>query len=573
MLDAVDREREGSLIKQVDRRQIDAHLDALEGLNRISGSEDEREASEYVVETLESYGVDARINEYEGVVSIPETATLHVTQPDERTVKPTTTVSFSESADIEGPLIRFDPDSEPDGDHFDLSGNVALVSGLPSADATAAAERAGAKGVVFQSPREHLYQGIVSPVWGTPDESSADDLPSIPVVEVTQQEGRRLAHRLEREPVHVTVSTSVRTEPRTLPNPVGYLQGSESSRYLVIGNHIDSWFEGMTDNATAVAATLEIARIFSRQEPKRGILFGFWSAHSTGRYAGSTSFVDENWCDLRRNGVAYLHLDLLGLDGADSLWYQHMAEVEAEHLDAMQTATELDLRAPEESRFGGSRPARNSDQSFWGVGLSSLLSGARFTPGTDRGGPVGGGWWWHTRHDTRDKVDLDVLGEETKLYVALAARICESPILPHDYRQTIDEIEATLDDIETTSEVECRFDDLRDEIATLRTTLNKVYELPDEPRTDDHFQAFEDLQVRLGNLLIPALYVRGPDTRQEPAIAHDLLPYLRTGVETDGGALERVAAETSLRRGRSRLRNRLRKADDFANSFLQDIDL
>jgi hypothetical protein len=30
-----------------------------------------------------------------------------------------------------------------------------------------------------------------------------------------------------------------------------------------------------------------------------------------------------------------------------------------------------------------------------------------------------GGWWWHTPEDTRDKVDLDILVEETALYVGL----------------------------------------------------------------------------------------------------------------------------------------------------------
>ena len=142
---------------------------------------------------------------------------------------------------------------------------------------------------------------------------------------------------------------------------------------------------------------------------------------------GSAWYADTNWLDLRRNGVAYLHIDLPGLKGADSLWYQHMAELADEHFDAMQSATTLELRGQEESYLGATgRPARNSDQSFWGTGLSSLLSGGRLSPNTEEGGPVGGGWWWHTPEDTADKVDYDVMIEETRLYLALAARIQSS---------------------------------------------------------------------------------------------------------------------------------------------------
>jgi len=39
----------------------------------------------------------------------------------------------------------------------------------------------------------------------------------------------------------------------------------------------------------------------------------------------------------RENGVAYYHLDLNGLQGADGLWHQEMmAELGEEHLDVLK---------------------------------------------------------------------------------------------------------------------------------------------------------------------------------------------------------------------------------------------
>jgi Zn-dependent M28 family amino/carboxypeptidase len=185
---------------------------------------------------------------------------------------------------------------------------------------------------------------------------------------------------------------------------------------------------------------MELARVFAENPPKRGVVFGFWPGHSMGRYAGSTQYADQNWLDLRENGVAYLHIDLNGLDGADQLWFQHMAEVEDEHLDVLEAGPlALGTGSGDGDLINTSdRPGRNSDQSFWGAGLSSLLSGARFSATHEDSGPIGGGWWWHTPADTRDKVDVDLLVAEVQLYAALISRFTNSVVLPRDFRELID---------------------------------------------------------------------------------------------------------------------------------------
>ncbi len=548
------------------------HLDAFEGLERTSGSADEWAASEYVVETLEEYGVDATLHEYEGLVSVPESATVTATTPTRRRLD-ATTVSFGASTPAHGTHAPVVPADRLDSSG-DVEGQFVFATELPSAATVARAERAGAAGVVFRSPNEHLYQGIVTPVWGTPSTDTADDVPNLPVVEVTRSDGDWLAERLESGPVEVTVETEVTTELATLPCPVGTIPGSASDRYFLVGNHVDSWFEGMTDNATAMAATLEIARVFAERDepPKRGLAFGFWSAHSTGRYAGSAWYADDNWLDLRENGVAYLHLDLPGLTGADSVWYQGMAELEAEHRDAIREATDLPARDADESFLGGTdRPARNSDQSFWGAGLSSLLSGARLAPGTEEGGPIGGGWWWHTPEDTRDKVDLDVLVEETKLYLTLAARVCESPVLPHDFRATVGDVEAALDEIESAAAGEFSLGDVRSDLAELASALDRAYEVVDERAGDDPAlaAATADLQVELGNVLNPALYMESPEYEHEPRQPHRQLPYLRLAEDLpELTGRRRRFAETKLRRGRTKLAHRIRRATGATERFL-----
>jgi hypothetical protein len=568
MIEPINRTAEDEIIDGIDPAEMEGHVDSLCGLERLSGGEDERKAAEYVCETLESYGVDVTLEEFEGYVSVPEHSEVEIRHPTQRTME-SITVAFSAStpaSGVHGELISVDADALIDEtNERELAGKLLLVDSLPNPSLALAADEQGAAGLICLSPNEHHYEGSVSSVWGTPTPETFEDLPNLPVAELAGPDGEWLRTRLDGGSVEATLRTDVSTEIRTLPCPVGRIDGTESDRYFVVGNHIDSWHEGVTDNATAVATTLEIARLFADRKPKRGLVFGFWPAHSTGRYAGSAWYADTNWLDLRKNGVAYLHIDLPGLVGANEIWYQHMAEVGDEHLDIIREVVAFDPQEGAESYLGSvGRPARNSDQSFWGTGLSSLLSSARLTPGTAEGGPIGGGWWWHTPEDTRDKVDMDVLVEETKLYVALAARICESPVLPHDYTATVDDIKTVLDGLDSGT---ISFDPLYNDLAVLRTELTSAYDAVATGAETDHqlAAAFEDLQVELGNLLIPAVYMTRQEYEHEPKGPHRLLEELQpVATSTEQG--QRFAG-ISCQRGVTRLQHRVRRATRGTQEF------
>ena len=574
MIEQVDREADRRLRERVDVDALQRHVDAFDGTERVSGTDDEWEASEYVVETLREYGCEAELLEFEGYISVPEDGRVDVTAPTRRTFDEAITTSFSAStppSGVSSEVVRIGDVTEETVDAADVEGKIAFTTGLPTPEPITLLEAAGAEAVIYQSSNpDHLHEMIVTPVWGTPGLDNEEAIPDLPVVEITRKAGDWLLDRCDEGPVEATVTTEVTTELTTLPCPVGRIEGTESERYMVVGNHVDSWYEGITDNATAMAATLELARVFAQDPPARGVVFGFWPAHSTGRYAGSAWWADQKWLDLRENGVAYYHLDLNGLRGADGLWRQEMAELADEHVDVLETAGDLPLLEGGEAGFlGNDRPARNSDQSFWGAGLTSLLSGARLEPGGD-GGPVGGGWWWHTPEDTRDKVDFDVLAEETRIAVALASRICNSPVLPHDYRATVSDVREQIEAIE--SETDRRFEPIHTELDALGAALEEAYAVVEDIGgwESSTAAAAEDLQVALGNELIPALYMSRRDYDHEPALPHQPLPKLRRAAAVDGTRRRERFASTTLTREITRLRHRLRNATDTAERFVNE---
>lgn len=565
MFDAIDRETEDRVRDRVDQTRLESHVDALADLRRYPGSDDQWDAAEYIVDTLDGHGVATTLHTFEAYTSVPERASVTVTSPRAIGIDEAITTAFSANTPPDGVSGEVSAlESIPEAPRSDVAGSIALVEGLPTPAKVRALETARAAGVIFTSPTPgHLHEMIVSPVWGTPETEEFDRIPDIPVVEIHRDDGKRFRTLVAGDDVEATIATEVTTSLTELPCPVAHVEGTESDRFVLVGNHIDSWHEGVTDNATAVAASMELARVFADVRPVRGIRFGFWPGHSMGRYAGSAWYADDQWLDLRENGVAYLHIDLNGLDGADHLWYQHMAEVEDEHLAALETGPlPLGEKGEDELLGASDRPGRNSDQSFWGTGLSSLLSGARFSSDHEDAGPVGGGWWWHTPADTRDKVDLDLLGEEVRLYVTILSRFCNSPVLPHDFRNTSREIRSTVEKLDpgTTppdlTPVYDALDRLDERLETFAESLDTV------PPGSGVESDLESIQVRLGNLLVPALYVEGDEYGQEPALPHELVPSLRSAQAIpDSVGPKRRAAEIATLRGRNRLAHRLRAAN------------
>jgi hypothetical protein len=221
---------------------------------------------------------------------------------------------------------------------------------------------------------------------------------------------------------------------------------NDPDRFVFVSSHVDSWFHGAMDNGAANATALEAARLLVKRQAlwQRGLRLAFWSGHSHGRFCGSAWYADHHWEDLYRNGVVHVYVDSTGGAGATDLkGAQSMAETRALAAAAIREVTGQEI--------SGRRVGRAGDQSFWGVGMPSVFItiseqeigsselGAilgRMLGGTPSGGL---GWWWHSEHDTIDKIDERNLVRDTQVYVLALARLMFSPVLPFNYADSADE--------------------------------------------------------------------------------------------------------------------------------------
>ncbi|XP_061462417.1 aminopeptidase NAALADL1 [Rhineura floridana] len=99
-------------------------------------------------------------------------------------------------------------------------------------------------------------------------------------------------------------------------NVLGLIRGSvEPDRYVLYGNHRDSWVHGAIDPSSGTAVMLEITGVLGKMvkegkwRPRRSIIFGSWGAEEFG-LIGSTEYTEEFYSKLQQRSVAYVNVDI-----------------------------------------------------------------------------------------------------------------------------------------------------------------------------------------------------------------------------------------------------------------------
>ena len=395
------------------------------------------------------------------------------------------------------------------------AGKIALVRGLASPGRAWAAQQAGTLGQIWVL-MDHLHNMIVTTVWGTPAPETASRIPATPCLSILGVDGERLRARLASGPLRLRMTTRVRTGWMPIPHLVGELVGREEDRFVLFSGHVDSWHYGAMDNGTANATMLEVARLLAarRSELRRGIRFAFWSGHSHGRYAGSAWYADHAWRELHQRCILHLNVDSTGARGATDYSVLHATE------DAQRFAEAVvaDVTG-QPSR--GRRFSRAGDQSFWGAGVPSAFMSLSGLPKQDTDlsramerlvGSAGFPWWWHTKDDTIDKIDPDVLVLDTKVYVASALRWLNAPVLPLDHARAAQALLGELEALQAAAGARFDLAPALEAARTLGERLERVaagLEAVDPSTPPARREAINRGLMRLSRVLVPLAYTSG----------------------------------------------------------------
>lgn len=571
---SLDREK---LLQSVSQDRLMEDVQQIAQWERLSGTEDERQAFEYIESQLRDAGLQTQLIEHEALISLPLDAALKIEDEDGETLD-CITHSFAASTHADGLLApaRYVSDFK---EERDLTGHIAVIDGLAMPQSVARAEAAGAVGAVFLNRDPHVHEMIVSTVYGSPKPDQLADLPTIPAVSVVGETAERLRERFEtnQEPLHLWIQAQVDTGWRKIPLLIADLPGTVEDTFVLFAGHVDSWHYGAMDNGTANATMLEVARLIAKTQPYRGLRLAFWSGHSHGRYAGSAWYADAHWAELDERCAVHVNVDSVGGRNATKLDEGYcMPETKAVGARAVATVSD--------QTFHGSRVGRAGDQSFLGIGVPSLFMSfsehPADSPDASRDfaitglGTGGLGWWWHTPEDTVDKIDPDLLERDAKAYVAAIHELCTSSVLPLDYAATTT---ALLDQLRSLQDQLAGHFGVSDCVAETESLVQATEQLNDyatrlrESSDVESRQAVNRTLMELGRTLIPVLYTRSGRYDQDPATTIPKLPPLEDAkklLEMSPDSDEAHAVRVSARRGRNRLFHALRTARRLAESAI-----
>ena len=434
---------EDRLVAAVDGEQLLHYTSNIAKWVRVSGTQDEVDSLVYCKGVLEGLGYETKLTFHDAFISVPVEAHVEILAPKPAHFRAMThcfTKSTPEKG-LEGFLVEADSPN--------ICGMVALKDGLPNADQVRMLQQAGAAAVIYVQDN-YLHNSPVSSLWGGPTEKTEHLLPEIPVLSVVRKDGIAIREQMKTGPVKVWLQSVVDTGWRKVPLLEADLKAEGTDSFLLFASHIDSWDFGAMDNGAANATMIECARILATEQKnwKRGLRLAFWAGHSQGKFFSSAWYADNHFEELEKNCVGYVYVDSTG--GKDAVIIDEapvMPQTKGLASSVIKKQTGID--------FIGKRLGHFADQSFYGVGLTSIfgtfseqdIEKTRDILSFRTGNPkhAGGlGWWWHTEHDTMDIIDKDILVRDTKIYVAVVWRLLTSPILPYDFREAIKEMAETV---------------------------------------------------------------------------------------------------------------------------------
>ena len=410
--------------------EINAYLSNLIKYDRLTGGKGESDAVDYIIKELGKNNIEYHIHEYSALLSNPIDSDLLINSAgeEERIVSKTRSFSYSTDGRYKHGNLMYIPSKELNESLivYELNKNKAIrdledkiiISETMNPISVLELQNRGAVGYIqfWEGEEELIHEGIFNPIWGTPDYNELNYYPRIPILAINGKDGKNILEKIKYGNVRASIMTKLTNSVKRIPVIEAIVKpyNSSNDKFILIGNHLDSWYYGATDNGTGNALALYLAKYFNEAKEvlEYEIRIAWWTGHSNGRYAGSSCYASDNYLNLKKSCISYVNIDMPGLKGAEK--YNHISagpelyHVAAKHIKELTNQdSELAL------------PVRGWDQSFQNIGITPLFVWAstleenhQYTTGNSLMP-----WWWHTEEDLIDYYDESVLELDAKLYI------------------------------------------------------------------------------------------------------------------------------------------------------------
>lgn len=447
---------------------------------RLAGSEMEKKASEFVTGKMKEFGMEVTNETFYSYNSDPMSSKVEILEPEHMVIDslPCAHIKATSGDGEEYEIVYAGDGSYASYENIDAKGKMVLleVSYAPPVPEKAriAAEK-GAAGIIcmnWGNDEEVICNRGLKGVWGNPTEETFKKIPDIIGVGITRLAGLKLKEFCTQGKTVKAKITAIADRKWSLVHqPHGIIRGNgKSDEFILLASHLDAWKPGVTCNATGNATTLEICRILSehRQELDRDIHVVFWDGHEIAEAAGSTWFLDQNWDQLNKNCIMYMHVDSTGVKDTELLEIKASEELIDFAVRNYKEECDRDLRAMTLKKIG--------DQSYMGIGVPSVTQRISFTEeamAKAHGATLG--WWNHTKEDGIDKCDPEILTEDTEITLALLYKLATAEMLPYNLVKRIEEAVQKLEKTKEQYGHLLNMDDVMRNACSAKTGISEIY--------------------------------------------------------------------------------------------------
>jgi aminopeptidase YwaD len=372
-----------------DGNRIYEDVKLLSASPRASGTAREKEASEFIAEKLRTAGYDVSFQEFTVETSARE-ASVATTGANSRKLT-TLPLARSGSGKVQSQVVAAGIGR---ANEFPGSANGAIVlierGELQFNEKVTNAQNAGAAGVVIYNNEPDVFNG-----------SLGFDA-RVPVVAISQAEGRALASELSRG-ARIELDLNVGANGRGISRNV-IARPPDRDCETVTGGHYDSVPQapGASDNATGTATVIEIASIIAARGEMGSNCFILFGSEELG-LIGSRFYVDSLDGPARRRIKAMLNFDMVGV-GNDGWLFIGDANLQRQ---AQRVASTLEMTGA----LGALRGASSDHASFTQSGIPAFM----LYRTTDN--------LLHTPQDVIDRVRPELLEQAARLGVGMLEAI------------------------------------------------------------------------------------------------------------------------------------------------------
>lgn len=547
---------------------------------RLAGSEDEKRAAEYVTMRMKEYGLDVINEEFFTYNSNPIYSKVEIVSPIAEVIDslPCAHIKGTKPDGEEFDIVYVGDGSYDSYTNIDVKGKVVLVEvsyAPPVPEKARIAYEKGASGIMcmnWGNDEEVICHRGLKAVWGNPTEETICNIPDILGVGITRNAGLKLKELcIAKENVRAKITASATREWSKVHQPKGIIYGNgKHDQFLLVSSHLDAWEPGVTCNATGNATTLELCRILSKYKHKldRDIYFVFWNGHEIAEAAGSTWFVDNYWDLINKKCAGYINIDSTGVCNTKIFEIKASDELLNFSINNFNDLVkDTDIRAMSLKKIG--------DQSFMGIGVPAVTQRMSFTEeDMDKAHGATLGWWNHTKEDSIDKCDPNILSIDTKVTLSLIYKLATADILPYEFKDKFDSIIDKINSIDEKYSEHLNLIELKQNLMETRDKIANIQKdrTPIAPEDVENYNKF----VLITSRLLTNIFQTYSDKYQQDSYGYTklsskipLFADLERIEKLDINSIEYGMVHTQLIKNRNRISDSLKILNDFAGLYLR----